>query len=54
MEIDSTKYKNMEIDDLWKKTYEPKEKSNVPDETDEPQHLNPIGKCVIDTSMFTS
>lgn len=54
METDSTKYKNMEIDDSWKKTYEPKENSNVPDDTDEPQHLSLIGKCVIDTSMFTS
>ena len=46
----------MEIDASWKKTYEPKEKSNVSDDPDETaqQSLNPIGKCVIDTSMFTS
>ena len=56
VEIDSTKYKKMEIDASWKKTYEPKEKSNVSDDPDETaqQSLNPIGKCVIDTSMFTS
>ena len=56
VEIESTKYNKMEIDASWKKTYEPKEKSNVSDDPDETaqQSLNPIGKCVIDTSMFTS
>jgi superfamily II DNA or RNA helicase len=59
-EIDSTKYKNMIIDDTWKKTFEPKKPGCETTDQDvklenmitNSQSLIPQGKCVIDTSIF--